>query len=163
MRTLIATSVLAAVAAGLLWAAEPDALAVKSSNDIAVVVHPMNVVDSVTLSDLTKILRGDRKFWNGKTPVTIVLRAAGTPEHDHVLAAVVHMSDGEFKEHWIGKVFRGEASAEPIIVPSDGLASEYVSTNMGAVAFMPGINVRGDLKVLKIDGKLPGQAGYPLK
>ena len=122
-----------------------------------------NAVDDVSLSDLAQILRGDRRFWNNKTPVVIVLRQAGAPERSRLLSEVVRMDDTEFKEHWMGKVFRGEASSEPIAVPSNGLASEYVSTNLGAVCFMPGVDVRSGLKVLKIDGKLPGQAGYPLK
>jgi len=39
----------------------------------------------------------------------------------------------------------------------------FAGTNAGAVCFMLGTNVRSDLKVLRVDGKLPGQAGYPLK
>jgi len=33
----------------------------------------------------------------------------------------------------------------------------------GGITFVAGKNLRPDLKVLKIDGKLPGQAGYALK
>jgi len=153
-----------AVAVGLIFTAQPSpSQNVKTTNDIAVVVNATNAVDDVSLSDLGKILRGDRKFWNNKTPVVIVLRQSGAPERSRVLAEVARMDDAEFKEHWIGKVFRGEASSEPLAVPSNGLALEYVSTNAGAVCFMPGTSVRSDLKVLKVDGKLPGQTGYPLK
>jgi hypothetical protein len=158
------TLLLVLVAAGLLaWSPASFAQDVKRTNDIAVVVNSTNPIDNLSLSDLGKILRGDRRFWNNKVAVVMVLRPAGAPDREHVLSAAAHMNDTEFKEHWIGKVFRGEAPSEPLTVPSHGLASEFVSTNAGALSFMPGTDVRADLKVLKIDGRLPGQAGYPLK
>ena len=159
-RTFVLFTIIAALV-GL--SSRSTAQDVKSSNDIAVVVNSMNTIDNLSLSDLAKILRGDRRFWNNKAAVVIVLRPAGAPDREHVLSEVAHMNDSEFKEHWVGKVFRGEASSEPLTVPSHGLASEYVSSNAGAVSFMPGTDVRADLKVLKINGKLPGQAGYPLR
>jgi hypothetical protein len=43
------------------------------------------------------------------------------------------------------------------------MASQVVRDNAGGVTFVAGKNLSPDLKVLKIDGKLPGEAGYPLK
>ena len=135
----------------------------KSTDDIAVVVNEKNSVSAVTMSDLRRILLGERKFWKGNSPVQLVLRDPGTPERDKVIGLSLKMNDAEFDKYWRTMVFRGEASAEPLAVPSNGMATEYVADRPGAITFVVGRNLRPDLKVLKVDGKYPGEAGYPLK
>jgi len=135
---------------------------IKSSNDIAVVINPKNDTSELSSADLRKILLGDRRFWKNKAPLTIVLREPGSRERQDVIASL-GMSDAEFGQHWRDRVFRGEVSAVPLSVPSNGMASQVVRDNAGGVTFVLGRNLSPDLKVLKIDGKLPGEAGYPLK
>lgn len=135
----------------------------KSTDDIAVVVNEKNSVTAVSMSDLRKILLGERKFWKGNSPVQLVLRDPGTPERDKVIGVSLKMSDAQFDKYWRTMVFRGEASGEPLAVPSNGMATEYVVDTPGAITFVVGRNLRPDLKVLKVDGKYPGEAGYPLK
>jgi hypothetical protein len=43
------------------------------------------------------------------------------------------------------------------------MALELAATVPGAVAFIPSVQPPKNLKVLKVDGKLPGERGYPLK
>jgi ABC-type phosphate transport system substrate-binding protein len=135
----------------------------KNSDDIAVVVNEKNSVTAVSMSDLRRILLGERKFWKGNSPVQLVLRDPGTPERDKVIGVSLKMNDAEFDKYWRTMVFRGEASAEPLAVPSNGMATEYVADTPGAITFVVGRNLRPDLKVLKVDGKYPGESGYPLK
>jgi hypothetical protein len=60
-------------------------------------------------------------------------------------------------------LFRGEVDGEPFTAPSNGTAQNYLDVYPGGVAFMPGTAVRTDLKVLKINGRLPGESDYPVK
>jgi ABC-type phosphate transport system substrate-binding protein len=136
---------------------------VKASEDIAVVVNAANVYDNLSIEDLRKILLGERRFWKGNMQVSLVLRQQGARERDHVLAVLLKMTDADFERHWQAKIFRGEATGPPLAVPSNGMASEYVVDTPGAISFVIGKNLRPDLKVLRIDGKLPGEPGYPLK
>ena len=135
---------------------------IKSSQDIAVVVNPKNDTNELSSVELRRILLGERRFWKNKAPLTVILREPGSRERDEVIASL-KMSDAEFGQHWRDKVFRGEASSPPLAVPSSGMASQVVRDNAGGVTFVAGRNLSPDLKVLKIDGKLPGEAGYPLK
>jgi hypothetical protein len=48
-------------------------------------------------------------------------------------------------------------------VYSGEMATELVSAIPGAVAFLPASKVTKDLKVLRINGRLPGEKGYPLR
>ena len=163
MRRKLTTLLIIAAASLTVWAQSLALQQVKATGDVAVVVNSKNSTDDLSLSDLRRILSGERKFWSNRTPVTLVLRSEGARERAVVLSAVLRMNDNMFKDYWLGKVFRGEASGEPLSVPSSGLATEYVAGSPGAVTFIAGKDVRSDVKVLKIDGKLPGDAGYPLK
>jgi hypothetical protein len=135
---------------------------VKRSSDIAVVVNSQNPLSDVKLSVLRKVVLGDQTTWPNHLSVALVLRPSGTPEQDAILRSIAQMSDTQFRQFWTAKVFRGEAAAEPLNVPSNGLAIEYVATHPGAIAFVRGKDTRSDLKVLKVDGTLPGDDKYPI-
>jgi len=136
---------------------------VKESTDIAVVVSPLNTSDNLTLGELKKVLLGEQAKWKNKTKVAVVLRQPGSRERSVLLEKVLQMSEQAFKQSWMATVFRGESDAEPFIAPSNGSASSYLDVYPGGIAFMPGTDVRRDLKVLKINGRLPGESEYPVK
>ena len=131
--------------------------------DIAVVVRPDAPVDDLTLSQTRRLLLGDQQFWNSNLRVTLLLRAPAARERDVVLKVIYRMSEAEFRQYWISKMFRAEAASGPKVVYSNEMATELVSALPGSVAFVDAAQVPKGLKVLKIDGKLPGQPGYPLK
>ena len=152
-----ATCALTLVCLGFL----PATLA--AATDIAVVVRPDSPVDDLTLSQTRRLLLGEQQFWNSKLRVTLLLRAPVARERDVVLRVIYGMSEAEFRQFWISKMFRAESTSGPKVVYSNEMATELVSALPGSVAFVDASQVPKGLKVLKIDGKLPGQAGYPLK
>jgi ABC-type phosphate transport system substrate-binding protein len=155
--------ILLAVLCSSIEAGSQVSPAVKTSEDIAVVVNAKNTSDNLSLEDLRKILLGERRFWQGSVQVSLVLREPGTRERDHVLAVLLKMSNADFERHWQAKIFRGEVSTAPLAVPSNGMASQFVYDTPGGITFVAGKNLRADSKVLKIDGKLPGEKGYSLR
>jgi ABC-type phosphate transport system substrate-binding protein len=134
-----------------------------TATDIAIVVRPDVPVDNLTFSELRKLLLGDRQFWASNFRVTLLMRAPGARERDVVLKTIYQMSEAQFRQYWIAKVFRAEAAAGPRIVYSNEMAAELAAALPGAVAFVDVSQVPKDLKVLKIDGHLPGDRGYPLR
>jgi len=131
--------------------------------DIAVVVRPDTPVDGLTLAQTRKLLLGEQEFWDSKLRVTLLLRAPVARERDVVLKVIYRMNEAEFRQFWISKMFRAEAESGPKVVYSNEMAAELVTALPGSVAFVDASQVPKGLKVLKIDGKLPGQVGYPLK
>ncbi len=95
--------------------------------------------------------------------MTLLIRAPAAHERDVVLKSIYQMSEAQFRQYWISKVFQAEVSAGPKIVYSNGMATELVSAIPGAVTFMEATDVPKALKVLRIDGHLPGEKGYPLR
>lgn len=134
----------------------------QEKKDIAVVVNSANPVNSVSMKELKELYLGDRMFWSSKTPVLLILHTPGTPETGALLRTIVKMSDLEFKQHWDAKVFRGEALSAPPTVFSNGMASEGISSIAGAITLLQVKDVHSKGKILKVDGLLPGQPGYPL-
>jgi ABC-type phosphate transport system substrate-binding protein len=131
--------------------------------DIAIVVRPDVPVDNLTFAELRRLMLGDRQFWTSNLKVTLLVRAPGAREREVVLKTIYQMSEAQFRQYWIAKVFRAEAAAGPRIVYSNETAAELTSAIPGAVAFVEAAQVPKGLKVLKIDGTRPGEKGYPLR
>jgi ABC-type phosphate transport system substrate-binding protein len=130
---------------------------------VAVVVGPDAPVTDLTFAEVRKLFLGERQFWNPKVRVVLLMRAPVAPERDVVLRTIYQMSEAQFRQYWISKVFRADVAAGPKIVYSSETASELVAAIPGAVAFVDSSQVPKGVKIVRIDGKLPGQPGYPLR
>ena len=138
------------------------AAAAADSNAVAIVVRPDVPVDNLSFAELRRLMLGDRQFWSSNLKVTLLVRAPGAREREVVLKTIYQMSEAQFRQYWIAKVFRDEASSAPRIVYSNEMATELVMQMPGAVAIVDAAQIPKGLKVLKINGLLPGQPGYPL-
>jgi len=139
--------------------AAPDTRA----GDVALVVRPDVPVDSLTFAQVRELLMGDRQFWTAGMRVYLLMRAPVAREREVILKTVYRMSEAEFRRYWIERVFRAEAPSGPKIVYSNESATELVTAIPGAVAFVDAAQVPKGLKVLRVDGLLPGEKGYPLR
>ena len=131
--------------------------------EVAVIVNPNNPVVNISLADLRKIFTGEKHSWPGGIPVKPIVRAPGSHER-LVLLRLLRMSESEFKQFWTAQIFRGEAEAEPLVVPSFGMAIEAARIYPGAIAFVDVQDVKPGrfMKVIRVDRRLPGDEGYPL-
>src|SRR3984885_3709588 len=147
----------------LLASAGSPRPALGAGGDIAVVVAPETPVDNLSLSEVRKLLLGDRQFWTGNLRVTLLIRAPVAHEREVVLRTIYRMTEAQYRQYWISKIFRAEASSGPKIVFSNSMASDLVASIPGSVAFVDATQVPKGLKIIKIDGTLPGDAKYPLR
>jgi hypothetical protein len=139
--------------------AAPDALA---ADDIAFVVRPDLAVDNLPIAELRRIMLGERQFWSSNLKVLLMMPAPGTRAREVVLKTIYQMSEAQFRQYWIAKVFRAEASAAPKIVYSNEMAAELLVSVPGGLTVVDSGQIPRRLKVLKINGLLPGQPGYPI-
>jgi hypothetical protein len=131
--------------------------------DVAVVVHPDTPVTALAVPDVRKVFRGEQQYWKPDMPVVLLVRAPGAYERDVVLRVIYQMTEPQFKQYWIAKIFRAEATSAPKIVYTNDIANQLVSAIPGAVGFMSARDVRPGLKVLRVEGRLPGEPGYLLR
>lgn len=168
MRT--AASSTAGVAAALLLVlafvtprhAEPQA-APSDGVGVAIVVHPTTPVEDLSLDQLRRIFMADQQFWPDGSRITLLVRAPAAYERAIVLNVIYRMSEDEFRKYWVGKMFRAEVPAGPKIVYSSEMAAELVTAVPGAITFIPAGDLLRDAKVVRIDGRVPGQPGYRLQ
>lgn len=133
------------------------------SSDLAVVVNADTPVADLSLEDLRKIFLGDHQYWSAKIPVMLLIGAPATHERDVILKRIYQMDEVQFKRYWIAKIFRAESATAPKVVYSHEMANELTAAIPGAIAIVDARDVGVGVKVLRIDGQLPGQPAYPLK
>lgn len=134
-----------------------------AASPVAIVVSADVPVDSLSFREVRSLFLGERQFWNPQLRVVLLMRAPVAPERDVVLRTIYEMSEAQFRQYWISKVFRADVSSGPKIVYSTEMAGELVTAIPGAVAFVDATQIPKGLKVLKIDGKLPTDKAYPLR
>ena len=129
---------------------------------VAIVVHPQVAVDDLSLDELKSIFLAERQHWQDRSRITLLVRAAIAPERDRVLSEIYGMGEDRYRRYWIAKMFRSEVASGPKIVFSTEMLRGLVTVIPGSIGFVPVSEVGPDLKVIRIDGKLPGDEGYPL-
>jgi len=134
-----------------------------SGGDVALVGHPGVPASDLSFAEVRKLLLGDRQFWAPGLRVTLLLRAPAARERDVVLRVIYQMSEAQFRQYWIGKVFRAEAASGPKVVNSGEEALAQAAATPGSIAFVEASRAPKNLKLLKIDGRLPGESGYRLR
>jgi ABC-type phosphate transport system substrate-binding protein len=155
--------VAAAVAVGSVTLRAGTAAAQDTPSAIAIVTNPRTATSDISFLELRKIFLGEIQFWDDNSRIVLLVRAPVARERDVVLTKIYRMGEAEFQQYWIAKVFRAEVSSKPKIVYSSGMTSELVTALPGAIGFLPADEVGPGMKVLSINGKLPGEAGYPLQ
>src|SRR2546426_4201827 len=93
----------AVLALAVLATAAPPVLA--QTPAVAVIVHPDVPVDNMSLAELRRLLLGDREFWSAGARITLFIRAPIAAERDAAVKTVCEMTEAQFRQHWIGKVF----------------------------------------------------------
>jgi len=131
--------------------------------DIAVVVNADTPVADLSLSEVRKVMLGERQYWSSKLPVVLLIRAPAARERDVVLRVIYQMSEAQFKQYWVAKIFRAEAATPPRIVYSNDMQYELLTALPGSIAFVDSRNIRAGVKILRVEGHLPGEKDYPLR
>ncbi|MEZ5403809.1 MAG: hypothetical protein R2729_29285 [Bryobacteraceae bacterium] len=140
------------------------AAAVQAQNgDLAIIAHKDVPVDNLTFAEVRKLFRGERQFWASNQRVILLVRAPVAHERDIVLRRIYQMTEAQYRQYWISKVFRADIASGPKLVYSDGMTTELVGNIPGSVGFVAASKVPPGFKVLKVDGLKPGDKGYPLR
>jgi len=134
-------------------------------NSLAVIVNKSNPAENVTVAQLRRMLIGDVRAWPDHKAAALVSPEPTSKVFQCVLSAIVRLSDAEYHRYLLSAEFRGE---EPMVVQtaeSDVAAARLVASSAGAISI---VDVRSAamvstmVKVIQVNGKNLGEAGYPL-
>ena len=79
-----------------------------------------------------------------------------------ILDRVLRLKASELKAFWLGKIYRGEITAAPHVLASDAGVRRHVATSPRAIGYVDSVMLDGSVRALRVEGKLPGEPGYPL-
>jgi ABC-type phosphate transport system substrate-binding protein len=123
------------------------------AHHMAVVVNKTNTVENITSAHLARIIQSDTKTWANGKAVVLVLHKDSKGEM-LTLRKLNNMTEAELKSHL------GAHRDSVILVDSDADVLNTVDSTPGAIGLVEVRAVNGQVKVVKVDGKLPLEMGY---
>ncbi len=158
LRAPLAWCLAAAMLAVLLPAAR-----VRAEADVAlcVVVAPTSKLSDVTLADLRRIFTGERVTDPGGNKLIPLNHPPRTVDRVGFDRTVLGMGPDEVGRFWVDRRIRG-GSGPPRTVDSISTLRRVVKNLPGAIGYLRRTQQSAEVKLVRIDGKLPGDSGYPV-
>jgi hypothetical protein len=127
---------------------------------LAIVVAKNSPLDNLSFGDLKRLYMGDPVDARGKRLIPLALQNR-SPERIQFDRAVLGMTPDAAARYWVDRRIRGE-SGPPKAIDSPQILLRVVDKLDGALGYVRADSVTGAVKVLRIDGKTPSDAGYRL-
>ena len=133
--------------------------------DIAIVVNANNGLDELSMGDIEKIFRAEKQFWSSGKKIRLIMRPMDSIEGKVLLEKIYNLPQEEFKLFWLEKVYKNIVAEPPTIIRSASMVNILVGQLQCAIApiEVSKISEWAKIKVVKVNGKMPGESGYPLK
>jgi ABC-type phosphate transport system substrate-binding protein len=136
--------------------------AAADAGDVAIIVHRSHPENGLTMAELSRVFRMEQQHWKSGDRIDVVLQASGSEKDTIIQSRVLGLRASELPAFWLGKTFRGEITGAPRSFASDASVKQVVGGSLRAVGYIDSVLLDGTVKALKIDGKSPGEPGYPL-
>ena len=133
------------------------------AEDLALIVHPQNLVKELSASELREILLVERQHWRGSGRIYLLLPESGTAEKELLLRRALGMNEDQLHRLYLGKLYAGEIASFPRVVQSGAAARRIVERAPNALGVVEVSALDAGVRVLRIDGKRPGEPGYLLR
>ena len=130
---------------------------------LAIVVNQKNPIDNLTIGELRQIFIGERRWWTSRRRIGPITLPRGAAERKTMLQVVYRMNDSDLDKYVLFGQFRGEFTGSPTTVDTPGDVKMLVSTYADAIGYLRVSDVDSSLKVVRVNGLLPGEDGYPLR
>ena len=127
------------------------------AKQLAVVADTGNSAASLSTAELVKIFSGHTRTWPDGRQITVVMRDPASLDMQLVLRKLFNMSPDQVRT--LSQTHPGMI----VIADSDDAILRFVSSNRGAIGVIDLYSLTKDVKVLKIDDKLPVEQGYLLR
>ena len=139
------------------------ALADDKSDSLAIVMSKDSTLDNVSMPELIKIFRGEKSHAPDGTKFQLVMREPGSDERSAILKGVYKMSEPDYKKYFLQATFTGMVQSAPKQITGADAMKQFIATTPGAIGYLRASDLDDSVKAIKIDGKSPQDADYPLK
>lgn len=129
---------------------------------LAIVVHPSNPVENLTMAELRRIFLGEEGHWPDGRRITLVMMEVGEPERKAVLQQICHLDESDYRKAILHRLYTSELLVSPKTLSNPEHVRKFVFNVPGAIGYLRTADVTESVKVIRIDGRLPDDEGYPL-
>jgi ABC-type phosphate transport system substrate-binding protein len=126
------------------------------ARDLAIVVNKSNTASKLTAAELENLLKARVQNWPDGKKIKIFLTNPDSPENRIILEHACKVKSEDIKSVVASR------KADVQVVDSDEIVLMMVGNNPGAIGIVNVYSINSHVKVLKVDEKLPIEAGYPL-
>jgi phosphate transport system substrate-binding protein len=152
-----------ATAALLDPAPQSHVQAAHPKESLSIIVNRENPIENLTMAELRAMFLGERSHWPNGRRITLVMMEPGQPERDTLVRDVCRMSESDLRRRYLQGLLTGEVLVSPKTLATPVGVRKFVFNVPGAVGYLRPEDVDDSVKVIRIDGHLPGDPEYPLK
>ena len=126
------------------------------ARDLAIIVEKSNTTSSVTGVELEKLFKAVVQKWPDGKRVRVYLTDPGSAANRMILQRLYKLTPDEMKS------FVDTHKADIQVASSDEIVLTLVASNPGAIGIVDVYSINSQVKVVKVDDKLPLEQGYLL-
>lgn len=127
------------------------------AKQLAVIADAANATSNITAAELISLFTTHTHTWTDGKPVTVVVRDPSSTDMELVLRKVLNMNVAQ------ARAFVQAHKPAVVVADSDDAVLRFVAANRGAIGIVDLYSLTKDVKVIKVDGKLPVEQGYLLR
>lgn len=127
------------------------------AKQLAVVVDKSNTVGAISSGDLAKILTLNTRKWQDGRNILVILSDPNSTDVEQVLEKILKAPEDKVKS------LLAAHKDSFVVVNSDDELLKRVASMPGAIGLVDVYSITSAVAVLKVDSKLPLEAGYPLR
>lgn len=131
--------------------------------EYAVVVNGASALTGLSASELTQILKAEKQTWDTGNKILLVMPKEGSKEEAMLLEKIFKTDADGLKKFWTTQIYQNRVTAAPkTAIGKAALKVVELKTDAITIVNVAEIPSGSPLKALTIDGKKPGEHGYPL-
>ena len=130
---------------------------------LAIVVNRNNPINDISLPELRSMYFGERKWWSQKRRITLAAMRRNTQEYKTVQRVIYKIDRHELEHYYLYQSFKGEGANLPLTMLAPADVKKFVVSTPGALGYLRASDVDESVKVVRVNGLLPGDDGYPLR
>lgn len=131
------------------------------ADHLAVIVAKASPTENLTAAELAKIFRAEKAKDASGTKFVIIQQDAGQAARAAALQGIYKMDEAGYNKYFLQATFTGAVQAAPKALSAEA-AKKFVAANPGAISYVRADEADDSVKVVKVDGHAPGEAGYLL-
>ena len=137
--------------------------AARPKESLVIIVNRDNPVENLSMAELRSVFLGERSHWANGRRITLVMMEPGQPEREAVVRDICRMSESDLRRRYLQGLLTGEVLVSPKTLSSPIGVRKFVFNVPGAIGYLRPEDVDDSVKIVRIDGHLPGDAEYPLR